>query len=192
MRYIFQLLPTEPLCSQLQELRQQVSSLVGPNQALNYPTPHVTLLHSIADNAINSIQASDQLIATLPALKEHPPLTLPAKLLNQPDIHLTIALKDSDELTQMRDTLQNEVLMLQQQGQLSSGPVEETWPHLTLAQNISSESQAIAREYMAQNVTWLPEIIEFDQVVLLSRDVTLNQPYRIIARTTLRQVVEQQ
>lgn len=192
MRYILQLLPREPLCSQLQELRIQLTSLIGPNRALDYPVPHVTLLHSIADNSINAIQACDALIATLPAIKEFSPISLAAKLLNSTSQHVTIGLSDSEELSQIRNTLISEISILEQQGQLSSNPIEETWPHITLAQDISNENQTLAREYISQNVDWIPEVIEFDQVALLSRDVTLNQPYKIVARTTLKQLVEQQ
>ena len=77
-------------------------------------------------------------------------------------------------------------------GQLSSSPVAETWPHITLAQDVTPENQALAREYITQNIDWIPDTIEFDQVALLARDVTLNQPYKIVARAALRQLVEQE
>ena len=192
MRYIFQLLPKEPLCSQLQELRHHLTSLIGPNKALDYPLPHATLLHSIADNSINAIQACDQLIAVLPAIKESSTISLPAKLLNRADNHVTISLSDDSELAQIRDVLLDEVNILEQQGQLSSSPVAETWPHITLVQDVTPENQALAREYITQNIDWIPDTIEFDQVALLARDVTLNQPYKIVARAALRQLVEQE
>src|SRR5690606_15222700 len=126
-------------------LRQHLSSLIGHNKALNYPLPHVTLLHSIADNSVNAIQAGDQLIATLPSIRDVFQLTLASRLIDISNPNVTLSIKDSLELGQIRDTLRNEISQLEQQGQLSSSPIAESMPHITLAQDISPENQVLAR-----------------------------------------------
>ena len=106
--------------------------------------------------------------------------------------HILLPLVDPPKLTALRHALAADLRAVcdldGRHAQRSQRVQEQTWPHLTLAQDITpsqwDQGSAIAREEQAL----LTSLILGTHLALLARDIERGEPYEIIHRVPLARV----
>src|SRR5262245_45645785 len=146
MRYIVHLLPDEGQCRAYDDLRARVAAVIGPNRALDYPTAHVTLVWAIQDEPDDPAPIDQAaLCAVLDGIRQSGSLTLPVRPPADTREHLLLPLENTPALAELRHALTVAVRAVaagldggrrEQADRVS----EQTWPHLTIAQEISPKN----------------------------------------------------
>jgi hypothetical protein len=194
-RYILHLLPDEERRRAYDDLRARVAAAIGWNKALDYPCAHVTLVWAIQDEPDDPapIDAA-ALAALLDAHRDHAPIVLPVRPgLEDIEHHLLLPLAASPALTDLRAAL------FEAAREIAAGAVEhghtraervreQTWPHLTLAQEIDGPRWRAALEIVRAAGPWLTEPVICTELALVARDLAADEQYRILHRAPLRGV----
>lgn len=191
MRYIIHLLPTADQRRAYDDARARIAAAIGHNRALDYPGAHVTLVYAIQD-APNDPAPIDR--ATLIAALEEERDTGPISLAVRDDIdtreHLLFALTNTPALASLRHRLYRAARAS------AVGPDgtrtdradrirEQTWPHLTFAQEIDEARWERARAILATAGPHLREPFQGTELALVARDIEVGKPYEIVWRMPL-------
>jgi hypothetical protein len=190
VRYIIHLLPERSQRLAFDALRARLATAIGYNKALDYPTAHVTLLWNIEDQpaAVAAIDAA-MLAAALDGEAGIGHLEL--ALRPAPDDiasvqqHLLLPLQDSEPLAALRQRLHQAVLSLMAATGVPPTVREQTWPHLTLAQEIDDTRWQTGLALVRAEGDWPCQPIIGTEVALLARDVAAGEPYTIVHRVAL-------
>lgn len=189
MRYILHLLPDEAQRRAFDALRDRVAAAIGRNRALDYPTAHVTLVWAIEDvpEAPAPIDPA-ALLAALERWRGTGALTLPLAPPVETREHLLLPLVDTPALAALRHALYDEAVRAAGgAGDSRAERVrEQTWPHLTISQEITPErcerGMAILDDEAGE---LLRHPICGAELALVGRDIDAGEPYRIIGRVPL-------
>lgn len=191
MRYIIHLLPGEAQCRAYDELRARVVGAIGTNRALDYPTAHVTLVQGIQDEPGDPAPIDPAaLCALLDGFRHSGALTLPQGPPADTREHLLLPLENTFALAELRHALYVAIR------DLAAGPdgsrwaradrvTEQTWPHLTIAQEIAPERWEQGAAILADEGDWLGEPIVGTELALIARDIERGEPYAIAHRVSL-------
>lgn len=191
MRYIIHLLPDEGQCRAYDEVRARIAAAIGHNRALDYPTAHVTLVYAIQDDPADPAPlAREALIAALERHRGGGPLPLAVGGEVETREHLLFPLRDTPTLAAVRHRLYRDVCAI------AAGPDgartgragrvrEQTWPHLTFAQEIDAARWERAGAILAAADPRLREPLHGAELALVARDIEAGEPYRIIWRVPL-------
>jgi hypothetical protein len=192
VRYLIHLLPEEGQRREFDALRARVAAAIGQNKALDYPTAHVTLVWSIQDDPGDAAPIDGAALAAL--LDEHRgsgliPLTARAGI-EEIEHHLLLPLNDSPALAAVRGRIfaGARAIAGAPDGRAAErvGRVrEQTWPHLTLAQEIDDEAWRRGLEIVRAAGDWVWRPVIGAELALLARDIDAGQPYRIVHRAPL-------
>jgi hypothetical protein len=193
MRYLIHLLPEEEQRRAFDDLRMRVAAVIGPNKALDYPTAHVTLVWSVQDDAGDPAPIDGAALAAL--LDEHRgrgpiPLTVRAGT-EEIEHHLLLPLDDASALAAVRGRIVAGARAIAgapdgRSAERAGRVREQTWPHLTLAQEIDDDAwrRGLAIVRAAGDWVWRPVVGA--ELALLARDIDAGEPYRIVHRASLR------
>ena len=191
MRYIIHLLPHERQRRAFDDLRARMAAEIGPNRALGYPTAHVTLVWSIQDSPNDDAPIDrEALAALLDAYAGNGPLPLTPRAGDWVEEHVLLPLDDTPELAALRSDLYHAArsVVADPAGQHAerAGRVrEQTWPHLTLAQDVEADRWERGIALLHREGDWVFEPLIGAELALLGRDVEADQPYRIVHRVPL-------
>lgn len=192
MRYIIHVLPEAGQRRAFDELRARIAAAIGPNKALEYPTAHVTLVWAIQDGPAEAAPIDAAALAGL--LDEHRGSgALPLAVREGTETieqHLLLPLADTPALAALRGRLADGARAL------AAGPDghwreragrvrEQTWPHLTLAQEIEAEPWRRALAILHAEGDWVWRPVIGAELALVARDVAADEPYRIVHRAPL-------
>lgn len=192
MRYILHLLPEEAQRLVYDTARARLAEVIGRNRALDYPTAHVTLVWSIQDEPgeRTPIRAAD-LIAALEEWRGSGSLTLDARGAVDSREHLLVPLDDSPALATLRGQLAEAARIA------AAGPTgarseragrvrEQTWPHLTFAQEIDPERWARGRALLDAEFPGLfAGSMRGGELALVARDTEAGGAYALVHRVPL-------
>lgn len=190
MRYIIHLLPDEAQRRAFDALRDRIAAAIGRNRALDYPTAHATLVWAIQDAPGDPAPIDpDALLAALVRWRGTGAIPLTIAAPAETREHLLLPLADTPALAALRHDLY--VAAARVAGDASEGRAarvrEQTWPHLTLAQEIAparwDRGMAILT---AEGGDLLAGPIIGAELALVGRDIDAGEPYRIIGRVSLR------
>ncbi len=191
MRYIVHLLPDEAQCRAYDDLRARVAAVIGANRALDYPTAHVTLVQSIQDEADDPEPIDPAaLCSALDGFRHSGAISLPLRPPIDTREHLLLPLENTPALAEVRHALYLATR------EVAAGPDgsrreradrvgEQTWPHLTIAQEISPERWEQGMAILAGEGEWLGEPIVGAELALIARDIDRGAPYAIVYRVPL-------
>ena len=191
MRHILHLLPSAAQCRAYDDLRARVADAIGPNRALDYPTAHITLVQGIQDAPGDTAPINPGVLcAALDRFRHSGALILPQLPPIDTREHLLLPLADTPALAATRRALYLAVR------EAAGGPddarrdraarvTEQTWPHLTIAQEITPERWERGAALLAAEGDWLREPIAGAELALISRDVERGKPYAIVYRVPL-------
>jgi hypothetical protein len=191
MRYIVHLLPEESRRRCLDDLRMKLAEIIGPNKALDYPTSHVTLVYNIQERSDDQSPIDvAQLGEWLETLRATGPIRLWPRSPEFHVSHLLMPVPESDGLTNLRRSAFVTVRDIcggpsGHHSQRAANVKEQTWAHLTLAQNIDADRARRALEYLEIHGRWASLPLLMNQVALIARNVDRNAPYRIGKLVTL-------
>jgi hypothetical protein len=190
-RYIIHLLPESSQRALLDKLRGRVAERIGWNRALDYPTTHVTLVYDIQDdeNSSDPIDAS-RLAELLDRVAGSGPIQLwpgPPAIYGE---HLLMSIPDSAPLAAIRHTIldgtrQIAAMPYTRYARRAERVKEQSWPHLTFAQEVEISRAQRAQFYLAENGGWAASPILATEVALLTRDLARREPYQIAYQVTL-------
>jgi hypothetical protein len=195
MRYLIHLLPEEGQRRAFDALRARVAAAIGANKALDYPTAHVTLVWSIQDGLGDMAPIDGAELAAL--LDEQRgsgliPLTAPAGIgIEGIEHHLLLPLDDTPALAAVRGRIFAGARAIagapDSRATERAGRVrEQTWPHLTLAQEIDDDAWRRGVAIVRAAGDWVRRPVVGVELALLARDIDAGEPYRIFHRTPLR------
>lgn len=181
-RHIVQAIPSAAHLSILTDLRQSLVSVVGENKALDYPIPHLTLAYNIENLPDEADLPISTLITSLEKIScQTPPFKLKGSLVKEAIPHVTISLEPTRQLEQLNQAIYNDLIHLTSNFWQEDKRIKiEHWPHATLAQNITPDSQQAALAHPTTKFGSIPEIIEFDRLTLVSKTVNPDTPYSIV------------
>jgi 2'-5' RNA ligase len=190
-RYIIHLLPEAERRASLDELRERVAERIGWNRALDYPTTHVTLVYAIQDDedAAEPIEVS-ALTAFLDRLDGSGPIGLWPSAPEIHGEHVLMPIADSTQLAVVRraalDAIRRIVATPHGENAKRAQRVkEQSWPHLTLAQEVETSRARQAMSYLAEHVRWAALPMLATEIALLARDLAVREPYQIVHLVTL-------
>lgn len=192
MRYILHLLPEEAQRRAYDTARARLAEVIGWNRALDYPTAHVTLVWSIQDEPGDRapIRAAD-LIAALEEWRGSGILTLDLRGELPGREHLLVPLHDAPALVALRGRLA-EAARVAAAGSAGTRSAraervrEQTWPHLTFAQEIDPERWARGRALLdAEFPDLLCEPVRGGELALVARDNDAGGAYALAHRVPL-------
>ncbi len=192
MRYILHLLPEEAQRRAYDAARARLAEVIGRNRALDYPTAHITLVWSIQDDPGDRapIDAAE-LIAALEEWRGSGILTLDMRGEQPGREHLLAPLRDTPALAALRGRLAEAARTA------AAGPAgayreraervrEQSWPHLTLAQEIDPERWARGRALLdAEFPDLLREPLRGGELALVARDNEADGAYALAHRVPL-------
>ncbi|MFN8516768.1 MAG: hypothetical protein U0841_30180 [Chloroflexia bacterium] len=191
MRYIVHLLPDGAQCRAFDDLRARVAAAIGSNRALDYPTAHVTLVWAMQD-APGDPAPIDQaaLCAVLNGFRQSGVISLPVRPPIDTREHLLLPLENTPALAELRHALYVAVrdVVAGSDGarrERAERVREQTWPHLTIAQEITPEHWERGMAILAAEGDWLREPIVGAELALVARDVDRGEPYAITHRVPL-------
>jgi hypothetical protein len=191
MRYIVHLLPDGAQCRAFDDLRARVAGGIGPNRALDYPTAHVTLVWAIQDARGDPMPIDPAaLCAVLDGFRQSGALILPVLPPIETREHLLLPLENTPALAEVRHALYLAAR------EVAAGPDgarreraarvgEQTWPHLTIAQEIGPARWERGMAILAAEGDWLREPVVGAELALVARDVERGEPYAITHRVPL-------
>ncbi len=192
MRYIIHLLPAEAQRQAFDAARARIAAVIGHNRALDYPTAHITLIWAIQDQPADPAPIDPAaLVALLERYRDSGPITMPLGEPADTQEHLLFTLANPPALATLRRALYDNVW------QLAAGPNnehleradrmrEQTWPHLTFAQEITPAQFTQAQVVLQQeDPALLQAPIVGSTLALIARDIDAGEPYRIIATVPL-------
>jgi hypothetical protein len=191
MRYILHLLPGEDQCRAYDDLRARVAAVIGANRALDYPTAHVTLVWAIQDEPDDPAPIDPAaLCAVLDGFRHSGPLTLPVRPPIDTREHLLLPLEDTPALAEVRHALYLAVREVAarpdgSRRERAARVSEQTWPHLTIAQEISPARWERGMAILAGGGDWLGEPVVGAELALVARDTGRDEPYAIAHRVPL-------
>ncbi len=192
MRYILHLLPEAAQRRVYDTARARLVEAIGRNRALDYPTAHVTLVWAIQDEPGDRepIRAAD-LIAALEEWRGSGIVTLDARDAVHGHEHLLVPLRDTLALAALRGRLAEAARTA------VAGPAgahreraervrEQSWPHLTLAQEIDPARWARGRALLdAEFPDLLREPLRGGELALVARDNEADGAYALAHRVPL-------
>jgi len=192
MRYILHLLPEEAQRRTYDAARVRLAEAIGRNRALDYPNAHVTLVWSIQDEPEDRapIRAAE-LIAALEEWRGSGILTLDARDAGHGHEHLLVPLDDTPALAALRGQLAVAARVA------AAGPAgarteragrvrEQTWPHLTFAQEIDPERWARGRALLDAEFPGLfSGSVRGGELALVARDTEAGGTYALVHRVPL-------
>jgi hypothetical protein len=185
-RYIIHLLPEPDRRAILDQLRNRLAERIGWNRALAYPTTHVTLVYDIQDDASDAEPIDPSgLAAVVDRLAGLGSVRLSLRPPEMHGPHLLMPIEDTTQLAATRlgarDGARATVAMPDGRYVVRSARVkEQSWPHLTLAQEIDPRRARQARDYLSERCKGASLPLLATQVALLARDLARSEPYRII------------
>ncbi len=191
MRYIIHLLPDEAQRRAYDDARARLAAEIGHNRALEYPTAHITLVWAIQDTPDDPAPiAQEALLATLEQWRGTGAIPLTVREPVDTRKHLLLPLADTPALANLRREL-----YLAAQG-VAAGPAadraeraarvrEQTWPHLTLAQEIDAERWVRGMALLKDDGALLSAPLHCTELALVARDIDVGEPYRIVGRVPL-------
>jgi len=191
MRYIIHLLPCAEQRRAYDEARARLAAAIGHNRALNYPTAHITLVWAIQDVPEDSAPiAQDALLAALERWRGSGAIPLTVRKPVETREHLLLPLADIPALAAIRHGL------YQDAQRAAVGPTgnrtdraervrEQTWPHLTLAQEIDAEQWERGMALLKDDGPLLRAPLRCTDLALVARDIDAGEPYRIVGRVPL-------
>lgn len=191
MRYIIHLLPNEQQRRAYDDARARLAAEIGHNRALEYPTAHITLVWAIQDTPGDPAPiAQEALLATLEQWRGTGAIPLTVREPVDTREHLLLPLTDTPALASLRHEL-----YLAAQG-VAAGPTgdragraeqvrEQTWPHLTLAQEIDAERWERGMALLKDDGALLRAPLYCNELALVARDIDAGEPYRIVGRVPL-------
>ena len=191
MRYIIHLLPAEAQRRAYDDIRARVAAAIGHNRARDYPGAHVTLVYAIQDDPGDPAPIDrDALIAALEDQRGSGPLPLAMGEDIDTREHLLFPLINTPALEALRHRLYLAARAV------AAGPDgtradraervrEQTWPHLTFAQEIDEARWERGMAILAADGPQLREPIQGTELALVARDIEAGEPYRIIWRGSL-------
>jgi hypothetical protein len=191
MRYIIHLLPDERQRRAYDDARARVADEIGHNRALEYPTAHITLVWAIQDTPDDPAPiAQETLLAALERWRGTGAIPLTVREPVDTREHLLLPLTDTAALAKLRHTL---YLAAQT---ITAGPAgdhaeraakvrEQTWPHLTLAQEIDAERWERGMALLKDDAALLHAPLHCTELALVARDIDAGEPYRIVGRVPL-------
>lgn len=192
MRYIIHLLPDKARRRAFDALRDRVAAMIGPNRALDYPTAHVTLVWAIQDTPDDPAPiAQADLLAALERWRGTGaiPLTIAAPVETRE--HLLLPLDDTTALAALRNALYRDAVRAAggrnaERAERAERVREQTWPHLTFAQEIEPARWEQGMAVLAAEGGDLPRAPFIGaELALIGRDIDAGEPYRIIGRVPL-------
>jgi hypothetical protein len=194
MRYLIHLLPAEDQRRAFDGLRGRIAAAIGRNKALDYPTAHVTLVWSIQDGPGDAAPIDGSALAAL--LDEQRgggpiPLTARAGIgIETIERHLLLPLDDSPALAVVRGRIGAGARAIAgapdgRSAERAGRVREQTWPHLTLAQEIGDEAWRRGLAIVRAEGDWVRRPVVGVELALLARDVDAGEPYRIVHRAPL-------
>ena len=192
MRYILHLLPEGAQRRAYDAARARLAEVIGRNRALDYPTAHVTLVWSIQDEPGDRapIRAAE-LIAALEEWRGSGLLTLDLRGELPGREHLVLPLRDTPALAALRGRLAEAARAA------AAGPAgtrtaragrvrEQTWPHLTFAQELDPERWARGRALLgAEFPDLFCEPLRGGELALVARDNDVGGAYALAHRVPL-------
>jgi hypothetical protein len=191
MRYIIHLLPAEEQRRTYDDLRARIAATIGHNRALDYPGAHVTLVWAIQDAPEDPAPLDPAaLIAALDAECGTSPLSLATREDVHTREHLLFPLIDTPALAALRHRLYLAARAI------AAGPDgtrtdranhvrEQTWPHLTFAQEIDAARWERGMAILTEAGPQLREPVLGTELALVARDTEAGEPYRIIWQGSL-------
>ena len=191
MRYILHLLPSEADRRAYDDLRARIAAAIGHNRALDYPTAHVTLVQGIQDAPGDPAPIDPAALrAALERFRHSGPLPLPLAPPADTREHLLFALVDTPALATLRHALYRaaHAAALGPDGtrrDRADRVVEQTWPHLTIAQEITPDRWARGSALLAAEGAWLTQPVIGTELALIARDIERGDPYAIAHRVPL-------
>ena len=177
MRYIIHLLPAEEQRRTYDDLRARIAAAIGHNRALDYPGAHVTLVWAIQDAPDDPVPIDPTaLIATLEAERGTGLLCLATREDVHTREHLLFPLIDTPALEALRHRLYLAARTV------AAGPDgtrtdradrvrEQTWPHLTFAQEIDAARWERGMAILAEAGPRLREPVMGTELALVARDI---------------------
>ena len=192
MRYIIHLLPDGARRRAFDALRARLAGAIGPNRALDYPTAHITLVWAIQDAPADPAPlAQADLLAALERWRGTGALPLTIAVPPATREHLLLPLVDTPALAALRGALYRDAAGVAR-GADAAYPEraarvrEQTWPHLTLAQEIDAARWERGMALLADaGGDLLRAPFLGAELALLGRDNDAGEPYRIIGRVAL-------
>lgn len=191
MRYIIHLLPDAAQRRAYDDARARVAAAIGHNRALEYPTAHITLVWAIQDVPADPAPiAQDALLTALERWRGTGAITLTVREPVDTREHLLLPLSDTPTLANLRHAL-----FLDAQT-IAAGPAgerteraervrEQSWPHLTLAQEIDAERWERGMSLLKDDAALLQAPLRCTELALVARDIDAGEPYRIVGRVPL-------
>lgn len=192
MRYIIHLLPAEGQRRAYDDARARLAVAIGHNRALDYPTAHITLVWAIQDAPADPAPiARDALLAILERWRASGALPLMVREPVDTREHLLLPLADTPALA----TIRHELYLAAQRA--AAGPAgdradraervrEQTWPHLTLAQEIDAARWERGMALLArEDAELLRAPMLGTELALVARDIDAGGAYRIVGRVPL-------
>ncbi len=192
MRYILHLLPEEAQRRVYDTARARLVEVIGRNRALDYPTAHVTLVWAIQDEPGDPapIRPAD-LIAALEEWRGSGLLRFDVRGELPGREHLLLPLRGTAALAALRDRLAEAARSA------AAGPAdsrreragrvrEQTWPHLTLAQELDPARWERGRALLAAAFPeLLREPLRGGELALVARDNEAGMAYALAHRVPL-------
>jgi hypothetical protein len=151
----------------------------------------VTLVQGIQDEADDPAPIDPAALrAVLDAFRHSGALALPMGPPADTREHLLLPLENTPALAELRHALYVAIRDLAagsdgtRQGR-AERVTEQTWPHLTIAQEISPERWEQGAAVLADEGDWLGEPVVGAELALVARDVERGEPYAIVHRVAL-------
>ena len=192
MRYIIHLLPDEARRRAFDELRAKIAAAIGPNRALDYPTAHVTLVWALQDAPGDPAPlAPDDLLAALERRRGGGAIPLAIGAPIETREHLLLPLDNTPALAAPRRGLYDDARGVaagaaDAHAERAARVREQTWPHLTLAQEIDAARWERGMALLAREGGDLASAPFLGaELALIARDIDAREPYRIVGRVPL-------
>jgi hypothetical protein len=192
MRYILHLLPEEAQRRAYDAARARLVEVIGRNRALDYPTAHVTLVWSIQDEAGDPDPIRPAaLIAALEEWRSSGRLVLETREELPGREHLLLPLNDSPTLAALRGRLAEAARVVaagtgSARAERAGRVREQTWPHLTFAQEIDPARWERGRALLdADFPDLLREPLHGGELALVARDNEVGGGYTLAHRVSL-------
>ena len=191
MRYIIHLLPNEQQRQAYDDARARVAAAIGHNRALEYPTAHITLVWAIQDVPDDPTPiAQGALLAALERWRGTGAIPLTVREPVDTREHLLLPLSDTPALANLRHALflAAQTIAAEPAGDRTERAMrvrEQTWPHLTLAQEIDAERWERGMALLKDDAALLHAPLHCTELALVARDIDAGEPYRIVGRVSL-------